>query len=475
MHRSFAPAIRFSLRAFFCALVTALALPCSAAPYITLGPSDGVALDQPRVTVDIVDPVTQKELGPEFSSSFLLDTGANDILVGGNAYGELRDNGYQTVAQYDDYGVGGTATMDVSKAYDFYFAGDNGQPFLLPNTRLLSNAEADVGFDGVAGMPLMVNRTVGLDMSVWSGGNFDLMTTTFTNAAPPVTTHQYHVPLTLQDFPPTGQHNPGDPLPTFGPLCTAPVQMVNDGRQLNGQFIVDTGAQISIISTATARALGIDPERDAVDALDLSGIAGTVTVPIVDVSSLALKTTEGVNLMWTDLQVGVYDVDPSIAGVFGMDFLTSGWLGALFGGPDGYFDKAYFDFRNAAAHVGTLTLNLNPALDHVALPGDANGDLLVNAADISIVASHWLQSGTSVAGDVNGDGIVNAADMSMIASNWLSSYRPAHSGVVSSDSVAAVPEPATLWLGLFAGLGGLVATQRLGRRRPTDVTPRHAV
>ncbi len=52
-------------------------------------------------------------------------------------------------------------------------------------------------------------------------------------------------------------------------------------------------------------------------------------------ASLAVKTTEGVDLKWTDLQVGVYDIDPSIAGIFGMDFLTSGWLVRCSADPTG--------------------------------------------------------------------------------------------------------------------------------------------
>jgi hypothetical protein len=404
---------------------------------LTLGPDDGFALDQPRVSVAVVDPKTQQNLGPEFSNTFLLDTGANDILIGGNSYGELQSANYQTVGQYDDVGIGGTATMDVSKPYDFSFAGDDGMPLTLSNTQLLSNPDADLGFDGVVGMPAMIGRTTDIDMSGWSGGNIDLLKTSFSNAAPPVTAAQYHVPLTLQSFPPTPTQ-PGGPVPTTAPLSTAPVVVGDNGHTLNAQFIVDTGAQLSIISTATALALGIDPSQ-ATDSLDLSGIAGTVTVPIVDVASLAVKTTEGVNLAWTDLQVGVYDIDPSIAGIFGMDFLTSGWLNSLAGGPDGYLNHVYFDFRNPATNTGSMVLDVNPALNHVVftLTGDLNHDNIVNAQDLALVSSNWLATGGSVAGDVNGDGIVNAQDLALVSSNWLQA---------TTGNAAAVPEPAGLIL-----------------------------
>ncbi|HVU89145.1 MAG TPA: aspartyl protease family protein [Pirellulales bacterium] len=458
----------FALIAFFLLAATHI----QAAGTLTLGPDDGIALDQPRVSVAVVDPTTQQNLGPEFSNSFLLDTGANDILIGGNAYGELQSSNYQTVGQFDDVGIGGTATMDVSKPYEFNFAGDDGVPIALPNTQLLSNPDADLGFDGVVGTPAMMGRTIDIDMSGWSGGNFDTLKTSFLNTAPPVAAAQYHVPLTLQSFPPTPTH-PGGPVPTTAPLSTAPVVVANGGHTLNAQFIVDTGAQISIISTATAAALGIDPSK-ATDSLDLSGIAGTVTVPVVDVASLAVKTTEGVNLTWTDLQVGVYDIDPSIAGIFGMDFLTSGWLGTLLGGPDGYLNHAYFDFRNPASGTATMVLDVNPALNHVSLTGDLNHDNIVNSQDLALVTSNWLASGTGVTGDVNGDGIVNAQDLALISSNWLQG---------TSANAAAVPEPSASCLILLAAIGlgarllnhvrrGQLSSPPAPSQRPTAVAGR---
>lgn len=49
--------------------------------------------------------------------------------------------------------------------------------------------------------------------------------------------------------------------------------------------------------------------------------------------------------------------------------------------------------------------------------GDANGDGLVNGADLAVVLSAWGGGGGSAA-DFNGDGIVNGADLSIILGNW---------------------------------------------------------
>ncbi len=49
-------------------------------------------------------------------------------------------------------------------------------------------------------------------------------------------------------------------------------------------------------------------------------------------------------------------------------------------------------------------------------PGDANGDNIVNFADLNEVLSSFGQSGAGIAGDVNGDEIVNFADLNLVLS-----------------------------------------------------------
>ena len=98
-----------------------------------------------------------------------------------------------------------------------------------------------------------------------------------------------------------------------------------------------------------------------------------------------------------------------------------------------------------------------------AVPGDTNGDGIVNSQDLALVASNWLQSGTrlSVAGDANGDGIVNSQDLALISSDWLQTP-----GSTSSSSLSAspVPEPATYLMALaqvsLLWFGGVERHQR---------------
>ena len=49
------------------------------------------------------------------------------------------------------------------------------------------------------------------------------------------------------------------------------------------------------------------------------------------------------------------------------------------------------------------------------IPGDLNGDGVVDAADLAIMLGAW---GTAGPGDLNGDGVVDAADLAILLGNW---------------------------------------------------------
>src|SRR5262249_3320283 len=139
-------------------------------------------------------------------------------------------------------------------------------------------------------------------------------------------------------------------------------------------FLLDTGAQLSMISSSVAKALQIDLDHP-IGSIDVGGVGGTVSVPQVEVDRAAVKTQNGTNLVWTDLQVGVLDLTvpggPTIGGIFGMDFLTSGWaakilpilLGEEGTDQDGYFDHVYLDYRKSSQNVADLIFDLDPIHD----------------------------------------------------------------------------------------------------------------
>ncbi len=102
--------------------------------------------------------------------------------------------------------------------------------------------------------------------------------------------------------------------------------------------------------------------------------------------------------------------------------------------------------------------DFGPPLIDSLLPGDANGDGIVNLADFGILRANFGSTMAEFAqGDFNGDGIVNLADFGILRANF---------GSTSSDDIAlldafyatVVPEPTML-----AGIAG--AFLLLGRRR----------
>jgi|GEM_PF-800963 len=90
------------------------------------------------------------------------------------------------------------------------------------------------------------------------------------------------------------------------------------------------------------------------------------------------------------------------------------------------------------------------------LAGDVNADGIVNGQDIALIASNWLNTGTTATGDANYDGIVNGQDIALVASNWLQS-------VGNTANASAVPEPASLCLLVIAVLGLMAVHRRLGQ------------
>jgi hypothetical protein len=86
------------------------------------------------------------------------------------------------------------------------------------------------------------------------------------------------------------------------------------------------------------------------------------------------------------------------------------------------------------------------------LPGDAVGDGKVDVNDLTIVLSHFGQTGqTWTTGDFVGDGTVDVNDLTILLSHFGDTAIPTAAG-----NLSAAPEPGTLLL-LAAGIGGLLA------------------
>ena len=89
-------------------------------------------------------------------------------------------------------------------------------------------------------------------------------------------------------------------------------------------------------------------------------------------------------------------------------------------------------------------------------PGDANGDDIVDGADYTLWADHYLQAATWRNGNFNYDAIVDGADYTI----WADNYNP------TPALATAIPEPSTAALSLAGAIVLAVAWwNRLARRR----------
>ncbi len=373
---------------------------------VHLGPQTGF-FDQPYIEIELVEVRPDQStvgLGP-YDSGFgiypynrlLLDTGANSIMVVSDAADDLISHGYRTEGTYTELGVAGEHTFGVSAPYQLNFRGSDNVTHTLPQTstenRILSDPDVDLGglpaafggIPGIVGMPVMVGRVTTLDMSAWDDV-LDLlelqpMGVVFGDTVPASNGHRYSVPVDTRV-----RFEPGEGLPpVWAPVPFLTVVAQNNGIRRSGGFLLDTGAQMTVISSDLAFALGLDANGngslmdEAIRTETVGGVGGMIDAPVLLVDQMRIPTLEGPELTWLDpspepygIEVLVLDIAPGIDGVLGVDLLTSGLnfeidLETLeitvSGAP--YFERIHMDFRTLESGTGMLYFDLHPMYDQI--------------------------------------------------------------------------------------------------------------
>ena len=343
------------------------------APLFTLGPKPSFGLFQPRVTAEILSDAGTS-FGPE-ASSFLLDTGASGVVIYPPATTQLAENGFQNEGTFEEAGISGTSLFDVSAPYSLQFTGTEASE-QISDIRFLSGAVPPdptglMGLNGIVGMPAMDGRVTSVDNRTREGALSLSMGVRFSDELPTTNTHRFTVPLSELAFPAEGD----GPLPTFESLSTLDLISRHGDLETRDAIVLDSGAQVTIISEAIANRLGLDANGngdfldEAVSTVPLSGATGTINAPVLEVDEMRIPTDQGFELVWTNAQVVVQDIHPKIQGVLGADFMTDdgGLDFSLLGGGD--------TGLGGLSGLGDLS-GLLEGLDLDSLFGESFGDLL---------------------------------------------------------------------------------------------------
>lgn len=181
-------------------------------------------------------------------------------------------------------------------------------------------------------------------------------TTTLSAATDGTTSDPLTIPLT-----PYGSDNfasPGDAITEAPNQTIQGVGVIDASASLTNQnFLVDTGAQLSVISTAEAQSLGLDLEHPETS-ITVQGVAGQVDVPGYTLKELDLPTSKGGTIHLTNIPIYVLDVAPGIDGILGMNAFNTA-------------SKVLFNPNDAAGPTLSVTYLTNP--DRGAGSGDGGG------------------------------------------------------------------------------------------------------
>jgi predicted aspartyl protease len=180
------------------------------------------------------------------------------------------------------------------------------------------------------------------------------------------------------------------------------------------RFMLDTGAQVSVVGSRVAARLGLNP-ADPDFEVEIQGVTGnTIIAPGFYIDSIEIPAL-GEWLSFTNIPVVLLDVASPEGGT-----------------ADGIIGMNLFVELNFVLRGGGLFGQDDPSIEFEPIPLIADiapqgGDGKVNYLDLAELVSHWLETSTSpnwnpecdLAPPSNPDGKVNFLDFAVLAEHWF--------------------------------------------------------
>ncbi len=221
---------------------------------------------------------------------------------------------------------------------------------------------------------------------------------------------------------------PGTPSIIVGNLAQSlffvnSVDLRNDGFSAidKQRFMLDTGAQITVIGSGVGSRLGLNPNNQDFE-VEIQDVTGEITIePGFYIDSLEIPSL-GEWLSFTNVPVVLLDVESPeggyLEGIIGMNLFVNFNLVLRGGGLLGQ-DPPSMEFELIPA---SLTADIAPE----------GGDGIVDFLDFVAFGNAWLSTPTSpnwnpaadLAPPDNPDGIIDTLDLEIFFDNWLKTASP---------------------------------------------------
>jgi hypothetical protein len=321
---------------------------CAEKDLVLRGVSEA-AIDLPRVLFMLKRQADGPALGPggrfEVNYAFL-DTGGSGILLSRET-ANLLGVGVEPNARFVDIGIGGDEYFDVSEPLYIGLADyEEKNPRERDVYKVLGPGRVQVkqepaGILGqpldIMGVPVMAGRIVVLN----SGATNDLghfAAEIKEPGDPSIPKVDLTVALRFENF-----LNPNNPknIPPLPSLSHNPVidniVIGYRGKRSKGNWLFDTGATISFISTDQAKRISImdkngRPLLTQAFSVPVGGVGAIVQIPGFEIDELTVPTLSGRNLVYDKPRLGVHDITyfdedkekfVTLDGVFGSNFLCA--------------------------------------------------------------------------------------------------------------------------------------------------------